>query len=270
MSRHGHSLKPDADGIMRCPESGLPLPRGRAGRAAVPRPGRGVAAAGGAGRRQDDVRRIQEQPERDAKGRRESDGRPPARSEHPEPGSRRRAKAAFERVLRSGQFILGAGGPEVRDRRSPSSRASGTRSVCRPAPTGSCSRLMALGIGPGDEVICPSFTFSRPPAAFARRGDAGLHRLLPLLLQHGRRGRRPQGHAADEGDHARPPLRPGGGHGRRHGAGARTRDAGHRGRRAVHGRDVQGTPGRRRSARSGCSASSRRRTWAASATAGCS
>ena len=52
MSRHGHRLDaPDADGVMRCPESGYRYQEVEPGVLAVPRSGRRSAAAGGAERR---------------------------------------------------------------------------------------------------------------------------------------------------------------------------------------------------------------------------
>jgi len=78
-------------------------------------------------------------------------------------------KDAFERVLRSGYFILG---PEVEkferdlaafaDARHALGVSSGTDALLL--------ALMALGIGPGDEVLCPSFTFFATAGCVSRVG----------------------------------------------------------------------------------------------------
>src|SRR5947208_9078349 len=76
---------------------------------------------------------------------------------------------AFARTLESGRFIFG---PEVEAFEREAAEKLGT------ADTVSCANgtdaivlvLDAMGIGPGDEVICPAFTFYATAEAIARRG----------------------------------------------------------------------------------------------------
>lgn len=77
--------------------------------------------------------------------------------------------AAFTRVLNSGMFILGKEVEEFERNVAPLTGAkhaigvsSGTDAILL--------ALMALDIGPGDEVICPSFTFFATAGCIARMG----------------------------------------------------------------------------------------------------
>ena len=78
-------------------------------------------------------------------------------------------KAAFARLLESSQFILG---PEVTRFEERAAECVGVRHAIG-VSSGTDAlllSLMTLGIGPGDEVLCPSFTFFATAGAIARTG----------------------------------------------------------------------------------------------------
>jgi dTDP-4-amino-4,6-dideoxygalactose transaminase len=77
--------------------------------------------------------------------------------------------AAFERVLDSGRFVLG---PEVEAFEQEIGKWIGVPHAVG-VSNGSDALLLALqavGVGPGDEVICPTFTFFATAGAVARLG----------------------------------------------------------------------------------------------------
>jgi dTDP-4-amino-4,6-dideoxygalactose transaminase len=76
---------------------------------------------------------------------------------------------AFLRVLRSGHFILG---PEVERFERALGEFTGAKHVLG-VSSGTDAillALMTLGLGPGDEVLCPSFTFFATAGCVARTG----------------------------------------------------------------------------------------------------
>ncbi len=78
-------------------------------------------------------------------------------------------EAAFQRVLRSGQFIMG---PEVAAFEADCAPLTGcTHNLGVSSGTDAILlALMALGIGPGDEVIVPAFTFFATAGCVSRVG----------------------------------------------------------------------------------------------------
>lgn len=78
-------------------------------------------------------------------------------------------RAAFDSVLESGRFIMGE---EVEQFEAELGKFVGAKhSIGVSSGTDAILlALMALGIGPGDEVICPSFTFFATAGCIARTG----------------------------------------------------------------------------------------------------
>lgn len=78
-------------------------------------------------------------------------------------------REAFARVLASGRFIQG---PEVERFEHAAAQVAGARyGVGMSSGTDALlAGLMALGVGPGDEVICPAFTFFATAGCIARLG----------------------------------------------------------------------------------------------------
>ena len=78
-------------------------------------------------------------------------------------------KEAFARTLESGRFIFG---PEVEGFEAEAADHLGVEQTVGVANGTDALVLVldALGIGPGDEVICPSFTFYATAESIARRG----------------------------------------------------------------------------------------------------
>ena len=77
--------------------------------------------------------------------------------------------AAFTKVLRSGQFIMG---PEVEAfEKECAAMVEATHGIgCSSGTDAILLALMALGIGPGDEVIVPTFTFFATAGCVSRVG----------------------------------------------------------------------------------------------------
>ncbi len=78
-------------------------------------------------------------------------------------------REAIDAVLESGEFVLG---PNVAAFEAEAASYLGARQSIGVANGTDALVLVldALGIGPGDEVVCPAFTFYATAEAVARRG----------------------------------------------------------------------------------------------------
>jgi dTDP-4-amino-4,6-dideoxygalactose transaminase len=76
---------------------------------------------------------------------------------------------AFARTLETGRFIFG---PEVEAFEREAAELLGTQDAvsCANGTDAIVLVLDAMGVGPGDEVVCPAFTFYATAEAIARRG----------------------------------------------------------------------------------------------------
>jgi dTDP-4-amino-4,6-dideoxygalactose transaminase/acetyltransferase-like isoleucine patch superfamily enzyme len=170
VGRHGHRLRAGGDGTLQCPESGL--------RYREVEPGRLICL---------DLEDEAPLPPKLAVGRRPTSSfrepaaapaaaDPPQRAPIPLVDLRRHhaplaneLRAAVDRVLASGQFILG---PETAALERECAAFLGVEHALA-VSSGTDAlllALMALGLGPGDQVICPAFSFFATAGAVARIG----------------------------------------------------------------------------------------------------
>src|SRR3982750_2965950 len=82
---------------------------------------------------------------------------------------REKILAAVTKVCDSGRYVLG---PECEELERGVAQFTGARHAiaCASGSDALLLALMALGIGPGDEVICPSYTFFATASAVTRLG----------------------------------------------------------------------------------------------------
>ena len=174
--------------------------------------------------------------------------------------------AAITRVCDSQRFILG---PEVDafEQESPDRLGVGHAIAVSSGTDALLAVLMALGIGPGDEVITPTYSFFATAGWVTRLGATPVFvDIDPGHVQRRPGGVRPRPLAAHARDSARPPLRPGGGSRSDPGRRAPGRRAGHRRRGAGDRRDATTDARPDRSDSPAASRSFRQRTSARSAT----
>ncbi|MEI9852609.1 MAG: DegT/DnrJ/EryC1/StrS aminotransferase family protein [Sphingomonas sp.] len=86
---------------------------------------------------------------------------------------RPRIDAAIARVLDHGQYIMG---PEVAELEAALAELTGARHAvsCASGTDALLIAMMSLGVGPGDAVLCPGFTYTATPEAIALLGATPL------------------------------------------------------------------------------------------------